>query len=69
MRIIVDRIVEQKAVVELESGSMLTIPVELIGDAKEGDAIVLTTEKKSEETKSDTHSIFERLRNKSKADN
>ncbi|MBQ2972707.1 MAG: DUF3006 domain-containing protein [Ruminococcus sp.] len=62
MKIIVDRIEEDIAVVELENGSKANIPVALLGDATEGDAIVLSVEKKAV----DTHSIFEKLRNKSK---
>ncbi len=62
MKIIVDRIEENIAVVELEDGSKADIPVVLLGEATEGDAIVLSVEKKRE----DTHSIFEKLRNKSK---
>lgn len=65
MRIVVDRIEENTAVVELESGDMATIPTVLLGDAQEGDAIILTVEKKNEKEKADTHSIFERLRKKS----
>ncbi len=62
MKIIVDRIEEDIAVVELENGNCVNIPAVLLGDATEGDAIVLSVEKKRE----DTHSIFEKLRNKSK---
>lgn len=62
MKIIVDRIEENIAVVELEDKSRVNIPAVLLGEAKEGDAITLSVEKKQE----DTHSIFEKLRNKSK---
>ncbi len=65
MRIVVDRIEENIAVVELESGKTVTVPTELLCGAKEGDSIVLTVEKK-EESAVDTHSIFESLRKKSK---
>ena len=61
MRFIVDRIEEDKAVVELENGEMLEIPAVLLQNAKEGDAFTLTVEEK----RKDTHSIFEQLRNKS----
>lgn len=64
MRFIIDRIEEEKAIVELENGEMLTIPAILVQNAKEGDAITLTVEEKHK----DTHSIFEQLRNKSNQD-
>ncbi len=66
MKYIVDRIEENSAIIEIEAGKTATIPIELIEDAKEGDRIVITIEKKSEEDVVDTHSIFEKLRNKSK---
>lgn len=65
MRIIVDRIEENTAVVELEDGNTVNMPTKLLCGAKEGDAIILTVEKK-EESVVDTHSIFESLRKKSK---
>ncbi len=66
MKIIVDRIEENLAVIELPSGRIITVDKELIMNAKEGDAIVLSVEEKSEQDKVDTHSIFEALRKKSK---
>lgn len=65
MKIIVDRIEENTAVVELESGQIVSVPKEIIADAKEGDSIILTVQSKSESA-TDTHSIFKKLRNKSK---
>lgn len=61
MKFTVDRIEEDKAIVELQSGEMLTIPTALLGEATEGDTVTLVVEKK----RVDTHSIFEKLRNKS----
>ena len=61
MRFVVDRIEGDKAKIELESGEMITIPVILVKDAKEGDVVVLTIE----QSRVDTHSIFEALRKKS----
>lgn len=61
MRFIIDRIEEDKAVVELENGEMLEIPAVLLQNAKEGDTVTLTVE----EERKDTHSIFEQLRNQS----
>lgn len=66
MKYVIDRIEENKAVIEIEAGKTVAVPVELIGTAREGDAIIITVEKKSEEALEDTKSIFERLRNKSK---
>ena len=66
MKYIVDRIEENYAVIEIETGKTISIPIELIEGAKEGDCIVITIEKKSEEDIEDTRSIFEKLRNKSK---
>ena len=65
MKLIIDRIEENIAVMELPSGEYVNIPKVLIEDAREGDSIVITVEKKTKEQESDTHSIFERLRNKS----
>ena len=64
MKYIVDRIEENSAVIEIETGKTLSIPIELIEDAKEGDTVVITIEKKEEDTKVDTKSIFDKLRNK-----
>ena len=66
MKLIIDRIEENIAVMELPSGEYVNIPKVLIEDACEGDSIVITVEKKTKEQESDTRSIFERLRNKSK---
>lgn len=68
MRIIVDRIEDDKAVVELESGATVTVPTEILCGAKEGDAVVLTVERKDSDNRVDTHSIFESLRKKSNTD-
>lgn len=61
MKFIIDRIEENKAIVELENGELLTIPSVLLENAKEGDVVTFTVEEKQ----IDTHSIFEQLRNKS----
>lgn len=66
MKYIVDRIEENSAVIEINTGKTISIPIELIEGAKEGDSIVIMIEKKSEEDMEDTRSIFEKLRNKSK---
>ncbi len=66
MKYIVDRIEENSAIIEIEAGKTTSIPLELIKDAKEGDYIIITVEKKNNENVVDTHSFFEKLRNKSK---
>ena len=66
MKCVIDRIEENVAVLEIETGKTANIPLELVKDAKEGDTVVITIEKKSEDDKAKTHSIFEKLRNKSK---
>ncbi len=62
MRFVVDRIEGDKAKIELENGDILTIPAVMVEDAKEGDAVILTIE----QSRVDTHSIFETLRKQSK---
>ena len=64
MKYIVDRIEENYAVIEINTGKTISIPIELIEGAKEGDTVVITIEKKEEYTKVDTKSIFDKLRNK-----
>ena len=66
MTVIVDRIEQDKAVVELSSGKTIIVPIELLSDAKEGDKLEInvTTYEKSQNI--NTASIFDRLRNKSK---
>lgn len=66
MKYVIDRIEENIAVLEIEAGKTTNIPLELVKEAKEGDTVVITIEKKSEDDKAKTHSIFEKLRNKSK---
>lgn len=46
MKIIVDRIEENIATVELENGEMLNIPKILLEDAKEGDIVEIIIRKK-----------------------
>lgn len=64
MKLTVDRIENDIAIVETESGELLSVPAVLLGDIKEGDKLTLTVEKDKTDT-TDTHSIFEKLRNKS----
>lgn len=64
MKLIVDRIEENIAVVETENGEILNLPVVILGDVNEGDKLTLTVEKDESTNNTDTHSIFERLRKK-----
>ena len=66
MKAIVDRIEDNTVVLELESGETITLDKSLIGNAKEGDAITVEDNKIKIAQQIDTHSIFEKLRNKSK---
>ncbi len=66
MKAIVDRIEDNTVVLELESGETITLDKSLIGNAKEGDAVIIEENKVLITKKADTHSIFEKLRNKSK---
>ncbi|MBR2714696.1 MAG: DUF3006 family protein [Ruminococcus sp.] len=67
MKLIIDRIEEDKVVAETENGDTILIPKVLIDGFKEGDHIILSV-RKDENEEVDTHSIFERLRKKSKSD-
>lgn len=64
MKIIVDRIEDNIATVELENGKTVNIPAVILGNAQDGDVIKLTIEKANRESVTDTHSFFEKLRNK-----
>ena len=66
MTVIVDRIEQDKAVVELSSGKTIIVPLELLPDAKEGDRLEISITKCEKSQNIDTASIFDRLRNKSK---
>lgn len=64
MKVIIDRLEENIAVVECD-GKMLSVPRELVGDAKEGDAVMITPlGKNADRLREDEnpHRVFERLR-------
>ena len=62
MKVIIDRIEGDIAMVELD-GEMLKIPRALIGDAREGDAVMITPARSNAAHVSEKpHRIFERLR-------
>lgn len=67
MKVIIDRFEEDTAVLELPDGTMLNVPKKLFCEAHEGDTVTITVDTAQTEEKSNqAHSIFERLRNKSK---
>ncbi len=64
MRLVLDRIEEDKAVFETENRRIIVLPLDLLEDAKEGDVYILKkdeegTEKRSEEIKALADSLFE----------
>lgn len=63
MKVIIDRFEEDTAVVELD-GEMYPIPRALVGDAQEGDAVLITALGKNADRPDaeHPHNIFERLR-------
>lgn len=64
MRLVLDRIEEDKAVFETEDRRIIVLPLDLLEDAKEGDVYILkkddeATEKRSEEIEALADSLFE----------
>ena len=64
MRLVLDRIEEDKAVFETEDRRIIVLPLDLIADAKEGDVYILKkddeeSKKRSEEIKALADSLFE----------
>lgn len=64
MKVIIDRLEEDYAIVELEEGKMLEIPKELFPEAKEGDIVNIEiskeeTNKRKEQIKKMMNNIFE----------
>ena len=49
MKVIVDRIIDDKLVLEIEQGKVITVPKELIPTASEGDVINITVDKEETE--------------------
>lgn len=64
MRITIDRFEEDFAVIECENGEHINAPKKLFDFAKEGDCIELSIVE--EEENDSPHSLFEKLRKKSK---
>lgn len=64
MKVVIDRIEEDTAVVELD-GEMLHIPRALVGEAREGDALMITPAGSNAELAPEKpHRIFELLRSR-----
>ena len=64
MKVVIDRIEDGIATVELENGKMINIPAELFADCREGDIVYITpdkeeTEKKAKEVLIDISGLFD----------
>ncbi len=64
MRVVIDRIEDGIASVELENGKMLNVPAELFDGCKEGDIVYITpnkeeTQKKRSEVLIDISGLFD----------
>ncbi len=64
MRVIIDRIEDGIASVELENGKMINVPAELFDGCKEGDIVYITpdkeeTQKKKQEVMIDISGLFD----------
>lgn len=64
MKVVIDRIEDGIATVELENGKMINVPAELFADCREGDIVYITpdkeeTEKKKQEVLIDISGLFD----------
>ena len=64
MKVIIDRIEDGIATVELENGKMINVPCELFADCMEGDVVNITpdaqeTQKRTEEIRSELKKLFD----------
>ena len=64
MRVVIDRIEDGVASVELENGKMINVPAELFDSFKEGDVVQLLLDEKETQTKKkelavDVSSLFD----------
>lgn len=65
MRVIIDRIEGDFAIVELEDGSIIEVNKELFGDVEEGDIYNITKDIVAKEERiEEISSLFERLKRK-----
>lgn len=65
MRVVIDRIEDGIACVELENGKIICVPAELFAGCKEGDIVYITphkeeTEKKKQEIAIDLSGLFDK---------
>ena len=62
MQIIIDRIEEDKAVIELENGKIITVFKELFKDAKEGDVFdIIKNENETENKNNNIKTLMDKL--------
>lgn len=64
MKVVIDRIEDGIATVELENGKMINVPAELFDGCREGDIVYITpnaqeTEKKKQEVLIDISGLFD----------
>lgn len=64
MKVVIDRIEDTVATVELETGKMINVPAELFDGCKEGDVVYITpnkeeTEKRTKEVLIDISGLFD----------
>ena len=64
MKVIIDRIEDGIATVELENGKMINVPCELFAGCREGDVVNITpdsqeTQKRAEEIRSELKNLFD----------
>ncbi len=65
MRIIIDRVEGEIAVIELENGAHVNVPKKFFGEVSEGDVFLLTRDDNERDArKSKAKSLFERLTSK-----
>lgn len=64
MKAIVDRIEENKIIVECENGEFITFERNMLKNVREGDRIIISEDSVTITERTNTKSIFEKLRNK-----
>lgn len=64
MKAIVDRIEENKIIIECENGEFITFERNMLKNVREGDRIIISEDSVTITERTNTKSIFEKLRNK-----
>lgn len=64
MKATVDRIEENKVIVECENGELVTFERSMLKNVREGDRIIISEDNIAVTERINTKSIFEKLRNK-----